>query len=219
MQRQIQMKEESILGDSYVKVLPPGGELLYIHDFIDNSRADELFSTLIDEPFWESRSITMFGKKVMQPRMVGFQGDFGVSYAYSGNCFHAEPWHEDLHVLKEKIEQKAEARFNCVLLNLYRDGRDSMGWHSDDEAELGLCPTIASVTLGARRRFILRSKADKRKKMKIEPASGSLIIMRGDVQRYWQHALPRTARCSSPRINLTFRQIVRPRRPQVSRKS
>lgn len=213
------MKDKSISGDSYVKVLPPGGELIYIHDFIDNSRAGELLSTLIDEPFWESRSITMFGKKLMQPRMIAFQGDYGVSYAYSGDRYQAEPWHEDLHALKGEIEQRADCRFNSVLLNLYRDGRDSMGWHSDDEAELGSCPTIASVSLGAERRFILRSKADKQKKLKIEPASGSLIIMRGDLQHYWQHALPGTTRCVHPRINLTFRQIVRPRRPQVNRKS
>src|SRR6056297_75905 len=211
------MKVESIPGDSCVKALPPGGELVYIHDFIEASLADELFANLISEPFWQTRSITMFGRRIIQPRKIAFQGDPGVSYAYSGDEYRAEPWHRDVAALRNEIESKAGCRLNCVLLNLYRDGRDSMGWHSDDEAELGSCPTIASVSLGAVRRFVLRRKADKQKKLQIEPASGSLMIMRGDLQHYWQHALPKTARAVGPRINLTFREIVRPRNPAARR--
>ena len=211
------MKFESIRGDDCVKALPPGGELAYTRDFIDRSCAQALFSTLINEPFWQSRSITMFGNKIMQPRKIAFQGDPGVCYSYSGDVYHAEAWHEDLAALRCEIQRKAGCRFNCVLLNLYRDGRDSMGWHSDDEAELGSCPTIASVSLGAVRRFVLRSKVDQQKKVEIEPAPGSLMIMRGDVQHYWQHALPKTARAVQPRINLTFRQIVLRPNPGASR--
>jgi len=143
----------------------------------------------------------------MQPRKIAFQGDPGVSYAYSGDAYNAEPWHKDLVALRTDIERQADCPFNCVLLNLYRDGRDSMGWHSDDEAELGSCPTIASVSLGAVRRFVLRCRDDKRKRIEIEPVHGSLIIMRGDLQHYWQHAVPKTARDVKPRINLTFREI------------
>lgn len=211
------MKAESIPGDSCVKALPPAGELAYIRDFIQQSRADELFSTLVGKPFWQSRTITMFGRKVMQPRKIAFQGDAGVCYAYSGDVYRAEPWHQGLIALRAEIEREAACRFNCVLLNLYRDGRDSMGWHSDDEAELGSCPTIASVSLGGVRRFVLRCKTDKRRKVEIEPAHGSLMIMRGDLQHCWQHALPRTAREVQPRINLTFRQVVRPRSPAAHR--
>lgn len=146
----------------------------------------------------------------MQPRKIAFQGDSGVSYAYSGDDHHAEPWHQALVLLRAEIEREAGCRFNCALLNLYRDGRDSMGWHSDDEAELGSCPTIASISLGAVRRFVLRSKKNNTTKLEIRPAHGSLMIMRGDLQHHWQHALPRTARDVQPRINLTFRRIVRP---------
>ena len=211
------MKVESISGDSCVKALPPGGELAYIRDFIQASRAEELFSKLFREPFWQSRSITMFGREVMQPRQIAFQGDSGICYAYSSDVLDAEPWHEDLAALRTEIELKAGCRFNCVLLNLYRDGHDSMGWHSDDEKELGSYPTIASVSLGGVRRFVLRCTSDRQQKLEIEPASGSLMIMRGDLQHYWQHALPKTARAVGPRINLTFREIVHPRNPAARR--
>lgn len=211
------MKAKSIPSDVHVKALPPGGELLYIREFIERSRADRIFSSLIRESFWQSRTITMFGRKVMQPRKIAFQGDSGVSYAYSGDVHHAEPWHEALVALREEIEREAGCRFNCALLNLYRDGRDSMGWHSDDEAELGSCPTIASISLGAVRRFVLRSKKDKKTKLEIRPAHGSLMIMRGALQHHWQHALPRTALDVQPRINLTFRRIVLPPGQQVPR--
>lgn len=151
----------------------------------------------------------------MQPRKIAFQGDTGISYVYSGDVYRAEPWHADVAALRTEIERETGCRFNSVLLNLYRDGRDSMGWHSDDETELGPCPTIASVSLGAERRFVLRSRTDKQKKIEIKPASGSLMIMRGDLQHFWQHALPKTALDVQPRINLTFREIV-PRRPPAA---
>lgn len=211
MQSQIQMKAESIPGDSFVNALPPGGELVYIRDFLARSYAEELFATLIREPFWQTRSITMFGRTIAQPRKIAFQGDPGVRYTYSGDEYRAEAWHPDIAGLRKEIESEIGCRLNCVLLNLYRDGRDSMGWHSDDEEELGSCPTIASVSLGEVRRFLLREKADKQNKLEIKPASGSLMIMRGDLQHYWQHALPKTARPVGPRINLTFREIVPPR--------
>lgn len=213
------MNNESIPGERCVKTLPPGGELVYIRDFIERQHAEALVSTLMHEPFWQSRSITMFGKTVMQPRKIAFQGDPGVVYSYSGDEYHTQPWHAELAGLRNEIERQAGCRFNCVLLNLYRDGRDSMGWHSDDEAELGSCPTIASVSLGAARRFVLRCKSDKQRKVEIEPASGSLMIMRGDLQHYWQHALPKTARDVRPRINLTFREIVHPARRAARRTS
>ncbi|HKL51602.1 MAG TPA: alpha-ketoglutarate-dependent dioxygenase AlkB [Wenzhouxiangellaceae bacterium] len=202
------MKAKSIPGDVHVKALPPGGELVYIREFIERSRADRMLSALIGESFWRSRTINMFGRQVMQPRKIAFQGDPGVSYVYSGDVHHADPWHEALVALRAEIERQAGCRFNCALLNLYRGGSDSMGWHSDDEAELGSCPTIASISLGAVRRFVLRSKQDRRTKLEISPAHGSLMLMRGDLQHHWQHALPKTALDVQPRINLTFRRIV-----------
>lgn len=211
------MKAKSIPGDVHVNTLPPGGELVYIREFIERSRADRMFSTLRRETSWRSRTIEMFGRKVMQPRKIAFQGDSGVSYAYSGDVHDAEPWHEALVALRAQIEREAGCRFNCALLNLYRDGRDSMGWHSDDEAELGPCPTIASISLGGVRKFVLRSKEDRKSKLEIKPGHGSLMIMRGDLQHHWQHALPKTALDVQPRINLTFRRIVRPPNQQARR--
>ena len=211
------MKAESIPGDSRVNAFPPGGELVYIRDFFDRRRADDLFTALIREVAWESRTIKMFGREITQPRKIAFQGDPDMRYGYSGGVYCAEPWHPKLVALRKGIGQEAACRFNCALLNLYRDGSDSMGWHSDDEAELGACPTIASVSLGQVRRFVLRRKADRRKRFEIEPAHGSLMIMRGDLQHYWQHALPRTARRVQPRINLTFREVVPPRHRAGSR--
>lgn len=212
MQSQIQMKVKSKQSDVFVKAMPPGGELVYIDDFLSESSAQQLFSRLIDKSFWQTRSITMFGRKIMQPRLIAFQGDAGVSYAYSGDGYHAEPWQPDVVAVKDRIEQTAGCSFNCVLLNLYRDGRDSMGWHSDDEEELGEHPNIASLSLGEVRRFVMRRKHDKRDKLEIEPRSGSLVIMRGDTQRFWQHALPKTARNVRPRISLTFRRVACPPR-------
>lgn len=158
----------------------------------------------------------MFGRQMMQPRKIAFQGDPGVEYVYSGGLYRAAQWHPQVAKLRDALVAETGCRFNCVLLNLYRDGRDSMGWHSDDEPELGREPTVASVSLGGARRFVLRPKTklknrgDACHRFSIVPGHGSLIVMRGDIQHFWQHQLPKTQRSTSPRINLTFRKIVRP---------
>ncbi|MEX0916392.1 MAG: alpha-ketoglutarate-dependent dioxygenase AlkB, partial [Wenzhouxiangellaceae bacterium] len=131
-------------------------------------------------------------------------------YVYSGGLYRAVPWHPAVAGLRDALASDTDCKFNCALLNLYRDERDSMGWHSDDEPELGRDPTIASVSLGASRRFVLRSKDDKRRRFELVPGHGSLILMRGDLQHHWQHQLPKLTRAAEPRINITFRKIVRP---------
>lgn len=150
----------------------------------------------------------MFGRWVDSPRLSCWIGDAGASYRYSGQSFEPHPWPDALLPLRGRLRQELGIDFNSVLANLYRDGRDAMGWHSDDEPELGPEPVIASVSLGAARRFVLRRRDDHtvRKEFRLEP--GSLLVMRGNSQRDWQHALPRTAKPVGPRINLTFRRIV-----------
>lgn len=211
------MKVESISGESCVKAVPPGGELVYLRNWMDTSLADELLVELTRNVAWQSRAIRMFGKKVMQPRKIAFQGDPGICYAYSGNLHHADDWHGAVAGLRDSLVSPAGVRFNCALLNLYRHGQDSMGWHADDEPELGPAPIIASVSLGGSRRFVLRRKSNPGQKIEIEPEHGSLILMRGDLQQHWQHQLPKTARPVAPRINLTFRKIVRPASPVANR--
>lgn len=205
------MKFKSIPGDGCVKALPPAGEVAYIRGWLATSRADELFSVLTDQVNWQSRAIRMFGKEILQPRKIAFQGDRGIAYKYSGGLYEAAAWHPAVVELRDALVSETGCGFNCALLNLYRDGQDSMGWHADDEPELGTDPTIASVSLGATRRFVLRSKDDRKMKWEVAPEHGSLIVMRGDLQHHWQHQLPRTARPIGARINLTFRRVVRRR--------
>lgn len=160
----------------------------------------------------------MFGKEMLQPRKIAFQGDRGIEYTYSGGLYQADRWHPAVAGLRDELVSETGCRFNCALLNLYRDGTDSMGWHADDEPELGTNPIIASVSLGQTRRFVLRNKDDRKLKWEVAPEHGSLIVMRGDLQHHWQHQLPRTARSVGPRINLTFRKVVRRHRQETNRR-
>lgn len=202
------MNVESMPDDGFVKHLPPSGRFEYRPRWLPVLDADALFSSLISEVDWEQRSLRMFGRSVDQPRLLRFQGDAGVRYSYSGDTLSASPWHASVDRLRRAIEEASGQAFNAVLINRYRNGADSMGWHSDDEPELGRDPAIASISLGARRRFVLRRRDDRRQKFEISPAHGSLILMLGDVQHHWQHAVPKTARPVDERINLTFRRIL-----------
>lgn len=195
--------------DGCVKTMPPDGVIDYRPAALSRDEADALFSVLRAEANWQQRAIQMFGRRVMQPRLICFMGDVGVDYCYSGDRLSAPGWHPAVLELRDRLTDVLNVPFNSVLVNAYRDGRDSMGWHADDEPELGRCPTIASISLGAVRRFRLRSKHD-RETLTLEPEHGSLIVMRGDLQHHWQHQVPRTARKVGWRINLTFRQIESP---------
>lgn len=202
------MKFQSRSGEEYVKAFPPAGELEYRSAWLDRTTADELLARLSEEVDWEQRSIRMFGKRVPQPRLIRFQGDSGVHYTYSGDPHAASPWHPDVESIRDRLREEGVGDFNSVLLNLYRDGADSMGWHADDEPELGEDPLIASISLGGSRRFVLRRRVDRSKRHELSPEHGSLIVMRGDLQHHWQHQVPRTRRPVPARINLTFRRVV-----------
>ena len=167
---------------------------------------NELVSTLP----WEQPSLQLFGRWHRIPRLQCWCGDAGMSYRYSGRRHDAHPWNAPLQTLRTLAQEYTGQRYNSVLVNLYRDGADSMGWHADDEASLGATPWIASWSLGAERDFTLRRRGSHGIEHVLPLQHGQLLLMSPAVQRDWQHALPRRRRVSAARLNLTFRYIVRP---------
>ncbi|MEI8658712.1 alpha-ketoglutarate-dependent dioxygenase AlkB family protein [Vibrio sp. Hal054] len=183
---------------------PQNARLFYAPNFLSEQQADQSFLNLRNELDWQQEKIQLFGKHVLQPRLQAWHGD--KSYTYSGLSMQPQPWTPTLLELKSRCEAVAKLNFNSVLANLYRDGQDSMGWHQDNETELGINPVIASLTLGESRRFVLRHLSTK-EKYEVELGHGSLLIMAGETQHYWQHSVPKTAKPKEERINLTFRHI------------
>ena len=184
-------------------------ELRFWPDFLPVSEAENTFNRLLSDICWRQDTITLFGKTHPLPRLQAWYGDAGCHYSYSGLSLAPQPWSKNLLTLKALIEEHCQSTFNSVLANLYRHGQDSNGWHSDDEKELGEKPVIASLSLGAKRKFRLRHKF--RKDMPVidlDLTPGSLLCMSGHSQSHWQHTLPKTARTVGPRLNLTFRNIV-----------
>ncbi len=166
--------------------------------------AEQLYDQLFHQIDWQQLSIKMFGKEVLQPRLQAWFGDR--SYQYSGLKLSPAPIPDFLLPIQKRCEQICDSRFNSVLINLYRNGEDSMGWHQDNEAELGRNPVIASLSLGAERKFVLKHNQTS-EKLAYQLSSGSLLVMAGETQHFWKHALPKTKRVNTPRINLTFRWI------------
>jgi alkylated DNA repair dioxygenase AlkB len=180
-----------------------GGTLLYDPAFLPPTDADRLFALLREAVPW--RQEVTRGRPF--PRLTAWYADPGLSYSYSGVTHHALDWLPDLLDLRRRVEAAAGAAFNSLLLNLYRDGRDSIGFHADDEPELGENPVVASVSLGAVRRFVLKHAATG-EKLEYELAHGSLLVMGGTCQRFWRHGVPKTKAAVGERINLTFRRII-----------
>lgn len=194
--------------DSKVIFLPlKDATVLYYPNFISSKYASEVFQKLLKETPWQEDDIKIFGKVYKQPRLTALYGGEGKSYRYSGITMSPSPFTPLLLELKTLIEKETNEKFTTVLLNLYRDGNDSNGWHSDDEKELGENPVIASLSLGAKRNFHLKHKKDKNLKFKIFLDHGSLLLMQGTTQHYWLHQLPKSKKVTESRINLTFRII------------
>lgn len=171
---------------------------------------EELLQYLIDQIPWRNESITLWGKKYQQPRLIAWYGDPGASYTYSGLTLNPLPWNEGLNSVKRSVEGFCGFEFNGVLANYYRDHKDSMGFHSDDEPELGTQPVIASVSLGEQRTLVMRHKKRKElSEVKLTLTSGSVLLMKGTTQRYWVHGIPKESLACGPRINLTFRRILK----------
>jgi alkylated DNA repair dioxygenase AlkB len=177
--------------------------------WLPGTEADALFGALRERIPWERHRIRLFGREIEAPRLSCWIGDPDAAYTYSRVRYDPHPWPDALCDVRERLRAACGVAFNGVLANLYRDGGDSMGWHSDDEPELDPVAPIASLSLGAMRRFAVRHRGDRAKSFAIELGHGSLLRMSRAMQRDWQHALPRTARAVGPRINLTFRRIAR----------
>jgi alkylated DNA repair dioxygenase AlkB len=180
----------------------------YFPDFLDVKAADRLYNYLLNNVSWEEEFIQMFGNSVKVPRLVKWIADQGISYGYSGVQHMSEDWPEELKPIRSAIEKQSEVQFNGLLLNLYRNGKDYMGWHADDEKSLGNQPTIASLSLGAVRKFQFRERHKGSKIHNLALAHGSLLLMKKDFQTKYKHQLPKSSSCKSPRINLTFRKIL-----------
>ena len=185
----------------------PDSEIYYWPNFFQEKEANTFFSVLRNTIPWQQDHITVFGKTHPQPRLTALFGNNGKSYSYSNITMKPHPFTPELLQVKDAIEKVANVTFTTCLLNLYRDGQDSNGWHSDDEKELGQNPVIASLSLGAPRFFHFRHKSDKLLKHKIMLEHGSLLLMQGPTQHFWQHQIPKTAKQVGERINLTFRII------------
>ena len=187
----------------------PDGELVYAADFLERSEADALLETALALPDWEQHRLCLFGREVLAPRLSAWYGDPGAAYSYSGVALEARPWPAAILALRECLCAERGLEFDSVLANLYRDGNDTTGWHSDDERSLGRNPTIASLSLGATRRFLLRHRTRKDlETIELPLAHGSLLVMSGAMQHHWRHSLPRTRRPMPPRVNLTFRRVL-----------
>ncbi|WP_394176502.1 alpha-ketoglutarate-dependent dioxygenase AlkB family protein [Thalassotalea litorea] len=189
-------------------------DLLFLPDFYNDLKAKAIYSKLSREMAWRQEKISMFGKRVLIPRLQAWHGNPESIYRYSGLDLIPEFWTPTLLQVRNDVSSVAMTEFNSVLGNWYRDGQDSMGWHSDDEKALGEHPIIASVSLGQQRRFCLRHKISGEKQT-ILLRSGSLILMFGTLQENWQHSLPKSAKPMQGRINLTYRTIVNPVTPKI----
>ena len=188
----------------------PDGDLLHAPDFLAPAEADHFLWQLLDGIDWQQHRVVVFGRQHPAPRLSAWHGAAAAHYTYSGLALEPRPWTAPLLHLKARIEAAADCSLNSVLLNQYRNGRDSMGWHSDDEPELGTNPTIASLSLGQTRRFLLRHKRRAHPPVEIPLGHGALLLMRGPTQTFWQHQVPKTRRPCAARLNLTFRRIVAP---------
>jgi len=184
-----------------------GGRLRYFESFFQESEAKEVFNSLLEQTPWKQDPITVFGKTYQQPRLTALYATNTKPYSYSGITMNPLPMTPLLETLRDRIHQVSSSTFTTVLLNLYRDGKDSNGWHADDEKELGKNPVIASLSFGAERYFHLKHRKDKNLRLKIPLKSGSLLLMEEQTQKYWLHQIAKTARPVGPRINLTFRKI------------
>jgi alkylated DNA repair dioxygenase AlkB len=185
----------------------PDADLRFMHGFYPPDECAALLAALLEQTPWRQERIEVWGKVHDQPRLTSWHGDPGTDYTYSGVTLATCPWTPLLSRLRRDIEEATGHRYNSVLLNLYRNQHDGVGWHSDDERELGRLPVIASLSLGETRSFRLRHRERRHAPVSIALTDGSLLLMAGATQRNWQHAIPKERRDKGPRINLTFRHI------------
>lgn len=213
-------------------VTVPGGEFFYADHFFNTAWSDRMVAYMQENTTrdwrtadwpnmptdvlentdftnirWKQDSINLYNKSIPLPRLTAWYGDPGAAYTYSGIKSEPNPWNEGLLHIKRRIEEATGGNFNSVLLNWYRNGQDSLNWHADDEKELGVDPVIASANFGASRDFQLRRNNDPTQKITMPLKHGTLLVMRGALQRHWKHAVPKRKKVETSRFNLTFRTI------------
>lgn len=185
----------------------PADLMEYVPGFFSGDEVALLTVKLKRDIIWSQETIRMYGKELNTPRLTAWYGDNSKTYAFSGKKYDPHPWTPELLAIKARVDAACGVTFNSVLLNLYRNGNDSVAWHADDEPELGINPVIASVSFGQLRRFDVRHNKDHQRKYAVELENGSLLIMRGELQHHWQHQVPKATKALRERINLTFRII------------
>ena len=185
----------------------PDAKIRYYQKFLSNQESNYYFNTFSSKIPWQQDQVKVFGKIYAQPRLTSLHSKTMTTYKYAGLTLKPQPMTNELLSLLERVESICNHEFNCVLLNLYRDGSDSNGWHADNEKELGIHPQIASISFGSNRFFHFKHRSIKSENYKIELHHGSLLLMEGPMQEYWLHQIPKTKKPLSPRINLTFRKI------------
>ena len=186
----------------------PNANLRYYQNLFSEEVANGYFNTFFEQIPWQQDDVKVFGKVYAQPRLTSLHSNSLNTYTYSGLTLRPQPMTDELLELLEQIQKVSQHDFNCVLLNLYRDGTDSNGWHADNEKELGKHPQIASFSFGATRFFHFKHRKIKSERYKIELQHGSLLLMEGAMQEHWLHQIPKTKKQLQPRINLTFRNII-----------
>jgi alkylated DNA repair dioxygenase AlkB len=202
------MKDLFTLERQFEPISMPDSDVAMLHDIDMPFSYDTMRDKLIDQTGWRQESVKIYGKMMPQPRLIAWHGDAGMRYPYSGITLAPTPWTDLLEDIKARVEDRTEKTFNAVFLNLYRDHNDSMGFHSDDEPELGPEPVIASVSFGATRIFQMKHKANTElATVKIPLESGSVLLMQGKTQRFWKHGINKQSQPCGPRVNLTFRTI------------
>ncbi len=192
--------------DRVSNILPKDGTVNYYGKVLSSREADQHFDLLIHNILWKNDEVVIFGKHIVTKRKAAWYGDSDYLYTYSNTTKHALPWTKELSELKQIVEKLAGAKFNSCLLNLYHNGDEGMGWHSDDEESLGKNNTIASLSLGAERKFLFKHKQTKQI-VSLVLEYGSLLIMKDSTQANWLHSLAKSKNVTQPRINLTFRTI------------
>lgn len=190
-----------------IHLLLPNAELIYMPNFFNVAQADAYFNSLKDTIEWQQDDITVFGRTYKQPRLTALYGNNGKPYTYSNITMTPKVFTEDLLHIKNAIETEIQHTFTTVLLNLYRNGNDSNGWHADNEKELGKNPVIASVSFGEVRPFYFKHRHIKEENHKLYLSHGSLLVMKGEMQHYWVHQIAKTKKQIGERINLTFRSL------------
>jgi len=186
----------------------PDAHLIYIKNCFSKSESDVHFNSLLKSTKWQEDDITIFGKTYKQPRLTALYSISDTSYSYSSITMHSEVFPKEILAIKKHVEVLAQYKFNTVLLNLYRNGNDSNGWHADNEKELGKHPIIASITFGEERPFHFKHRTLKDERHKIKLEHGSLLIMKGAMQEHWLHQIAKTKKDIGKRINITFRNLV-----------